>query len=462
MIPEFITVHLGSPDSNARNVTLSFPDYIKNVASSEIYPTWPESSLRANIYAQISIAVSRIFTEFYRSRGYDFDITSSTAIDQSFVEGREIFENISEIVDEIFNSYVRRGENIEPLFTQYCNGTTVTCDGLSQWGTVSLAEQGYLPYQILRYYYGENTNIRSNVPVADVGESAPSAPLRLGTVSNAVFTVQNRLNRISQNYPLIPKIPDPRGVYNTETEEAVRVFQSVFGLTADGIVGDATWYRIVYLYNGVKRLSELVSEGLTLADVSKQFSETLRVGDSGVEVEIVQYYLAFIAEFNGTLPRVELDGAYGSATEAAVRSFQTQFGLDANGEVDEATYNRLNAAYRSLLAELPPAIFGDLAAPFAGENLLLGSRGEAVRELQRYLNRIGEAVDSIELPPDGLAEDGVFGSATEAAVRSFQRYEGYPDTGIVGAATWTAAAELYADLLASAPQPGQFPGGLLE
>ena len=153
-IPEFITVHLGAPNSNAPNVQVSFPEYIKNVASSEIYPTWPESSIRANIYAQISFALNRIYTEWYRSRGYDFDITNSTQYDQKFIQGRDIFDNVSQIVDEIFNNYVRRQGSVEPYFTQFCNGTTVTCDGLSQWGTVELARQGYTPYGILQYYYG--------------------------------------------------------------------------------------------------------------------------------------------------------------------------------------------------------------------------------------------------------------------------------------------------------------------
>ena len=164
-IPENITVHLGPPDSDADNVTLSFLDYIKNVASSEIYPTWPENALRANIYAQISFALNRIYTEWYPSQGYDFDITNSTAFDQAFVPNRDIYDNISRLVDSLFNSYVRRQGSIEPYFTQYCNGTTVTCEGLSQWGTVPLAEQGLIPYEILQNYYGDDIDIVQNAPV---------------------------------------------------------------------------------------------------------------------------------------------------------------------------------------------------------------------------------------------------------------------------------------------------------
>ena len=172
-IPESIVVHLGTPDSNAQNVTISFPDYLKNVASSEIYPTWPENSLRANIYAQVSFALNRIYTEWYRSRGYDFDITNSTSVDQAFVYGRNIYEDVDRIVDELFNDYLTKQDNIQPFFAQFCNGTTVTCAGLSQWGTVSLANQGYTPYEILQYYYGDDINIVQDAPVRINAESFP-------------------------------------------------------------------------------------------------------------------------------------------------------------------------------------------------------------------------------------------------------------------------------------------------
>ena len=224
VIPETITVHLGAPGESARNVTLPFWSYIANVASSEIYPSWPENALRANIYAQISFALNRVYTEYYRSRGYDFDITNSTAYDQYFVEGRDIFSNVNEIVGEIFNSYVVRQGSVEPLFTQYCNGTTVTCPGLSQWGTVDLAERGLTPYEILQYYYGDDIDIVTNVPVENVRASAPVIPLLPGSGGNDVRNVQIRLNRISRNYPAIPKIVLTDGLFSTDTEEAVKEF----------------------------------------------------------------------------------------------------------------------------------------------------------------------------------------------------------------------------------------------
>ena len=297
VIPEYITVHLGAPDAPAQNVTVPFTDYIKNVASSEIYPTWPESALRANILAQISFALNRIYTEYYPSRGYDFDITNSTAMDQSFVYGRDIFENISRIVDEIFNNYIRRGNNIEPLFAVYCNGTTVTCEGLSQWGSVELANLGYVPYDILRTYYGDDINIVYNAPVSEVEPSVPEILLRLGSVGNDVAFMQTRLNRISANYPSIPKIDPVDGIFGVETENAVREFQRVFDLDVDGIVGKATWYKIQFVYNAVKKLNELFSEGLTFDEAVQQFQGVMSEGDTGYEVSVVQYYLNTVAEF---------------------------------------------------------------------------------------------------------------------------------------------------------------------
>ena len=273
IVPEFITVHLGAPDSAAANVTVSFPDYIKNVASSEVYPTWPENAIRANIYAQISFALNRVYTEHYPSLGYDFDITNSTAYDQSFVNGREIFENISRIVDEIFNSYIRRENSVEPLFASYCNGTTVTCDGLSQWGSVSLAEQGLTPYDILKNYYGDNIELVTDAPIANIEPSLPAGPIKLGYYGNNVRFIQVRLNRISANYPSIPKIQPVDGIYGPETEAAVKEFQRIFNLTQDGIVGPATWYKIQFVFNSVKRLSEIQSEGVLISECRSCFRQ---------------------------------------------------------------------------------------------------------------------------------------------------------------------------------------------
>jgi len=278
IIPAYITVHLGAPDSNAENVTVPFSDYIKNVASSEIFPTWPENALRANIYAQISYALNRYYTQYYRARGYNFDITNSIAIDQSFVYGRDYFENVSEIVDELFNDYVVKGGGIEPYFTAYCDGDEIRCEGLEQWGTVDLANQGYTPLEILQYYYGDDVSIVKNAPVENVSQPLPERDLARGAIGNDVQQIQIRLNRISKNYPSIPKVYPVDGVYDEETENAVREFQRVFNLTPDGIVGKATWYSIQRVYSAVKQLNDLNSEGIPVGDVTDLFNEVLQTG----------------------------------------------------------------------------------------------------------------------------------------------------------------------------------------
>ena len=259
-VPRTITVHLGPPDSNAANVTVPFSDYVKNVASSEIYPTWDESALRANILAIISFALNRVYTEFYRSRGYDFDITNSTAYDQAFVNGRSFFDNISRLVDELLTSYLRRPGSVEPLAAKFCNGTTVTCDGLSQWGSQNLARQGYTAPEILTSYYG-NVEIVPNAPIRSPSPSYPGTPLRRGSQGPDVTVIQAALNRIAQNYPAIPRLDSMDGIFGSRTEAAVQRFQEIFGLSPDGIVGPATWNAIVRLYTAVTQLNELRSQG---------------------------------------------------------------------------------------------------------------------------------------------------------------------------------------------------------
>ena len=282
-IPETVTVHLGPPASDAPNVTLPFADYIKNVASSEIYPTWPENAIRANVLAQISFTLNRIYTEYYRSRGYDFDITNSTAYDQSFVNGRDIFENISQIVDDIFNTYIRRENSIVPLFAAYCDGVEVQCSGLSQWGTVPLAEAGLTPFEILTRFYGGDIRLVRDAPVMGATESYPGTALRLGNSGNEVRQIQQRLNRIRRNYPAIPRIQNPDGVFDNDTEAAVRAYQQIFSLTPDGVVGRATWYSIIRTAAAVTRLADLNAEGIDAEEVANSQPADLREGDTGVK-----------------------------------------------------------------------------------------------------------------------------------------------------------------------------------
>ena len=339
-IPQNITVHLGSPNSDAENVTVSFSDYVKNVASSEIYPTWDESALRANILAIVSFALNRVYTEFYRSRGYDYDITNSTAFDQYFVKGRSFFDNVSRLVDELFNDYLRRPGFVEPLAAKFCNGTTVTCEGLSQWGSQYLAEQGYNSTEILENYYGD-VEIVSNAPIQGITTSYPGTPLRRGTTGPSVVTIQTALNRISQSYPAIPKIPAVDGIFGSRTEAAVRKFQEVFNLAPDGIVGPSTWYALVRIFVAVTRLAELRSEGQRFYANSWATTDPIEQGDRGIKVEHLQYMLSVLSAYIPEIPPLTIDGIFGNATRSAVIAAQRRFGLPQTGIVDFTTWDEI-------------------------------------------------------------------------------------------------------------------------
>ncbi len=352
-IPANITVHLGPPGSAAENVTVPFRDYIKNVASSEIYPTWDEAALRANILAQISFALNKIYLEYYPSRGYDFDITNSTAYDQKYIQGRDIFENVGQLVDELFQSYIRRIGTIEPLSASFCNGTTVTCSGMSQWGSQNLAQQGYDYLDILKDYYGDDIEIVTNVPVRDLSPSYPGTPLRLGSSGEGGLSVQGALNRIARNYPAIPKIYPVDGLFGPGTEEAVKAFQRIFNLNSDGIVGAATWYQLIAIYVAVTKLAELGSEGQRYQVGSYNIPGALSLGSTGEYVSKLQYMLSVLSQFIPEIPEPTIDGVYGIGTRDAVLAFQRYAGLTPSGLVGAATwndiYNRFDGIQQTVL-----------------------------------------------------------------------------------------------------------------
>lgn len=389
IIPNPITVHLGAPSSNAADVQVSFLDYVKNVASSEIYPTWPRASLEANIYAIITFALNRVFTQWYRSQGFSFDITNSTAYDQYFVYGRTIYQSISQIVDEIFNQYVRRQGQIAPFFTAFCNGTTATCAGLSQWGTVSLANQGYSTMQILRYYYPDDIEISQTSIITGIVISFPGTTLRLGSTGLAVQTIQTYLNRIRRNYPAIPMISDDPGVFGQTTQAAVSKFQSIFNMAADGVVGKATWNKISYIYVAVAKLAGLGSEGTALGIGTVPPNTILRVGASGVDVITLQYILAFISEFYPTIPEPAQDGIFGSATAQSVIAFQRMAGLNPDGIVGPTTWNALYDTYWGIRDNAPIPDQGTFEHTVqSGETLWLlarrfGTTVDAIKALNR-------------------------------------------------------------------------------
>lgn len=438
IIPEYITVHLGDPDTPARNVTVPFVDYIKNVASSEIYPTWPENALRANILAQVSFALNRVYTEWYRSRGYDFDITNSTRFDQKYIENRDLFDNIVTLVDDMFNDYVVRQGSVEPYFTQYCSGTTVTCDGLSQWGTVDLSNQGMLPYQILQYYYGDDINIVYDAPIQENVPSYPDRLLKLGSFGEEVRTIQRELNRISDNYPAIPKISVTDGIFNVETEDAVKKFQEIFNLTVDGIVGKATWYKIKFVYNSVKRLAELSSEGISPEEAAPLYASVLREGDTGTNVAFAQYYLALISYVDPQIPQVNLNGVFDQNMKNSVIAFQQKYGLEANGEINRQTWNKILEVYNTTVQTLRQQYVSESEKIYPGVILVPGSSGDDVSTLQRLLQQAAQNNPSIP----AVEVTGTFDGPTENAVRIVQSQNSLPVNGSVGPLTWAAIVSL--------------------
>ena len=462
VVPESIVVHLGPPGSAAQNVTVPFAEYIKNVASSEIYPTWPESAIRANILAQISFALNRVYTEYYRARGYDYDITSTTQFDQAFVPDRGIFENISQIVDDIFNDYIVRQGRVEPLFAQFCDGVRTKCGGLSQWGSVDLAEEGMTPYEILQYYYGGDIGLVTNAPVGGNVPSYPGRPLRRGSVGEDVRTIERQLNRIARNYPFFGTL-EVDGVFGASTEAVVKKFQKQFSLAQDGVVGRDTWYKISYIYVAVKKLAELSSEGEAATGnlVAGQWPGTLlRVGSRGDDVEQIQFWLNAVAEFVDTIPTVTVDGIFGQATDRAVRAFQQHFGLTVDGIVGQATWNSIYNEYSSIQTDIaPPNV--DTPGQFPGTTLAVGSRGNDVKQMQFYLRIISNSNSAIP----AITADGIFGSATERAVRAFQQFYGLTVDGLVGKLTWNKIYEVYTGiingLLAPTERPGTYPGAPL-
>ena len=456
VIPKNITVHLGKPAASARNVTVSFRDYIANVASSEVYPTWPEQALRANIHCQISLALNRIYTEWYPSKGYTFNITNSTSYDQYYVHGRTVFEVMVRITDDIFNTYLRKRGTVNPYYSEYCDGKSVTCPGLKQWGTVTLANNGRSALQILRYYYGSSIEIVRTKNIRSIPQSYPGTPLRQGSRGTAVFTLQRQLNRIAKDYPFLGKLTVD-GVFGSRMAATVRAFQKQFNLTADGVVGRQTWYKISYIYVSVKDLAELTSEGETSTGTLSNGTwngTVLSTGASGSAVEQVQFWLNTLAQYDSAIPSVKVDGVFGTATANAVRAFQRKYGLTVDGIVGQTTWKELYDEFLSIQSD------NGTPNAYPGTPLREGSSGQNVRLVQFWLKIARTVYTSLE----SVTVDGKFGAGTAAAVRRFQRYFGLTADGVVGRTTWQKLYEVYNDianrLLSSSLRPGEYPGVL--
>ena len=435
IVPNTITVHLGKPSETAQNVTVSFTEYISNVASSEIYPTWPREALKANIYAIISFAMNRIYNEWYRSKGYNFDITSSPSYDQAFNYNRSTYENINNIVEEIFNNYVVKGNSIDPYFTRYCDGRNTTCNGLSQWGSVSLANQGKSALDILKYYYGNDISIKYDAPVGDLSEGYPGYVVSLGSAGNPVLAIQRDLRRIRKNYPAIPNITSTLGIYDEETVLAVKKFQEIFSLPVTGSVDKATWYKIKYVYTSVKKLSDLYSEGLSESEATFLYEDELNYGDTGIEVEHIHYYLDAIAFLDPDIPRLKTNSIYNDNSITMVKAFQKKYGLPVTGIFTYRDWNKLKDVYNNILKNLNNEFVNDL---YPDNFLSLGSKGEDVVRFQKYLLAICRYDHSIP----GVRVNGIFDDLTNSSVLKLQRDLGLDENGIVGPILWRKVVEL--------------------
>mgnify|MGYP005908893603 CR=1 FL=1 len=419
---------------------------------------WPEQALRANIHCQISLALNRIYTEWYPSKGYSFNITNSTSYDQYYVHGRTVFDVMVRLTDDIFNTYIRKTGTVNPYYAEYCDGKSVTCPGLKQWGTVTLANQGRNALSILKYYYGNNIEIIRTNNIQSIPQSYPGSPLRQGSTGAAVFTLQRQLNRITKDYPFLGLLTVD-GIFGRKMTETVKKFQKQFNLTADGVVGRSTWYKISYIYVSVKDLAELTSEGETfsgtLPDGPWNFgSSVLKQGSTGSEVEQMQFWLSTLAQYESSIPSVKVDGVYGSGTAAAVRAFQRRYGLTVDGIVGLTTWTELYDQFRSIQSD------NGTPNAYPGTALREGSSGQNVRLVQFWLKIARTVYTSLA----NVTVDGKFGAGTAAAVQRFQRYFGLTSDGVVGRITWNKLYEVYNDiankLLSSSLRPGEYPGVL--
>lgn len=438
-VPTEITVHLGTPDEQAEDVTTPYLDYIKNVASNELYPTWPESALQANIHAITSMAMNRIYTEWYRSRGYNFDITNSTQYDQAYVHNSGIFENIAAIANTVFSHYIVREGQIQPYFAQFCDGRITVCEGLHQWGTVDLANEGYSPLDILKYYYGDDIQIVTNAPIANVEDTYPGEPLRRDDSNLDILKMQFFLDRISKNYPAIPKIQRIDGYFGEGTEAAVREFQRVFLLPVTGFIDEGTWYRIIRIHSAVTKLSELTGEGILSSELERISSGVLLEGDVRPSVEIVQFALNILAAYYPSIPEIPITGIFDDTTRNAIIEFQKTMGLPATGAADLETLRAMSNATTGILETLPPEAVSVPFVRWTGVVYDMGHESPGVYLFQEMLSYISLIVPNIPY----IEPSGTFDENTRNGVIAFQTMENLQPTGIVDEQTWNAIVNVY-------------------
>ncbi len=370
-------------------------------------------------------------------------------MDQVFTEGRTVYAVMERLTAELFSTYVRRTGDAEPYFTEYCDGKLVTCKGMKQWGTVDRANEGKTALQILRYYYGNDVNLVTTNNIAAIPESYPGTALRLGSTGTSVRIIQRELDRIAKDYPAFGK-PTVNGTFDAATESSVKAFQKYFSLTADGVVGRATWYKISFIYVSVKELAQLTSEGESWAGTVTGGvwpGVVLRRGDTGAYVELVQFWLSTLAEFDTAIPDLTVDGNFGAGTERSVKAFQSENGLTADGVVGQVTWDALYGAWVDVQSDM-----GGTAYP--GTALRTGSKGNDVRLVQFWLRIAADNYPTLQT----VTVDGNFGSGTAAAVKAFQSLFGLTSDGVVGRTTWTKLNEVGIAVANKLVEPGVEPG----
>ena len=415
-----------------------------------VCPTWPEQALRANILAQISLALNRIWTEWYPSRGYSFNITGSPGVDQAYVSGRTVFAVMEKLTAELFNTYVRRSGDREPYYTEYCDGKTVTCPGMKQWGTVDRAKEGKNALQILRYYYGSRVELVTTNNIASIPSSYPGSPLRRGSTGMEVRLVQFWLRLAADNYSGLSHVTVD-GSYGPATVRAVTAFQNRFSLAADGVTGRSTWNKLKEVALAVA--NKIVDYGVAPG----QFTATVRQGSSGTAVRAVQFYLRRLTAYYSDVPTVTVDGTFGAATTRAVRAWQERAGLTVDGTVGRLTWQSIYDAVQALETSGPVVRVVGLTSPTG--TLRPGDSGPKVLQLNRLLLFLNQWIPEINFLA-GTEPSGTFDPELEIAVRSAQRYFGLAETGEVTPATWTIFRDAALTLLAVTPAAaGPEPGG---